>query len=224
MRKVISLLLAFFFSYNFGFSQTKEKWEILFDGKTLNGWRQVKKDSLPEHAWSVENGILVFDPARGHGGDIVTKEMFQNFELDLDYNISVGGNSGIKYFLLPNTSLGCEYQIIDDERHPDASQGINGNRKTAALYDVLPASPDKPLLPATKWNSVRIIANGNLVEHWLNGVKVLSYERGSELFKNAIATSKFKNVPGFSDAVISPILLQAHGDKVSFKDIKIKKL
>ncbi|GEO10090.1 hypothetical protein SAE01_25860 [Segetibacter aerophilus] len=196
----------------------------LFDGKTLNGWRKAERDTAPDHAWIVQNGELSFDPAIGHGGDIVTTKTFKNFDLSVDFKVSEAGNSGIKYRLLPNTSLGCEFQLIDDSKHPDAKLGINGNRKTAALYDVFPPDPNKPYKPAGEWNTARIVVKGDNVEHWLNGVKVLQYTRGSEPFKQAIAQSKFKSTKGFAEAASSPILLQAHGDKITFRNIKIKEL
>lgn len=205
-------------------TKTKDGWQPLFDGKSLSGWRQAQKDSFPDAGWSAAHGELSFDPAKDHGTDIITTRSFSNFELSLDFNVSEGGNSGIKYFLIPNTSLGCEFQLIDDSRHPDAALGINGNRKTGALYDILPASVDKPYKGAGVWNTARIVVKDNHVEHWLNGVKILEYERGSDAFKQAIAQSKFKTTKGFAEAASSAILLQAHGDKVSFRDIKIKEL
>ena len=200
------------------------KWVELFDGKTLNGWRKASRDTLPDETWFAEKGVLTFDPSKGHGGDIITTSTFKNFELSLQFKVSEGGNSGIKYFIFPNSSLGCEYQIIDDEKHADASLGKNGNRKTGSLYDVIPADPAKKYKPAGEWNTARIVAVGNHVEHWLNDAKVLEYERGSEQFKQAIAESKFKTTKNFGEASTTPILLQAHGDKVSFRKIKIKEL
>ena len=205
-------------------AQTKAGWRPLFNGKTLEGWKNAKHDTLPEKSWSVENGELTFDPSKGHGSDIITTRSFKDFDLSVQFKISEGGNSGIKYFLLPNTSLGCEFQIIDDNKHPDAKLGVNGNRKTGALYDILPADPNKPYKPAGKWNTARIVVKGNHAEHWLNGLKIVAYERDSEAFKEAIAKSKFNSTPGFAAAVSSPILLQAHGDKVTFRNIKIKEL
>lgn len=196
----------------------------LFDGKTLNGWRNAQRDTLPDETWIVENGVLSFDPSKGHGSDIITTQTFKNFDLTVDFKVSEAGNSGIKYFLIPNTSLGCEFQIIDDNKHPDAKEGINGNRKTGALYDIFPAAENKPSKPAGEWNTARIVVKGNHVEHWLNGVKILQYERGSEAFKKAIAKSKFKDTKGFAEALTTPVLLQAHGDKISFRNIKIKEL
>jgi hypothetical protein len=203
-------------------AQTKGGWRPLFNGKTLEGWKNAQHDSLPEKSWSVENGELTFDPLKGHGSDITTTRSFKDFDLSVQFKISEGGNSGIKYFLLPNTSLGCEFQIIDDNKHPDAKLGVNGNRKTGALYDILPADLKKIYKPAGEWNTARIVVKGNHAEHWLNGLKIIAYERDSEAFKEAIAKSKFNTTHGFAEAVSSPILLQAHGDKVAFRNIKIK--
>ena len=200
------------------------KWTSLFDGKTLSGWRTAQRDTLPDESWYAEKGELIFDPAKGHGCDIISSRSFKTFDLSFEFNISEGGNSGVKYFLLPNTSLGCEFQIIDDSRHADAGLGSNGNRKTGSFYDVMPADSTKPYKPAGKWNTARVVIRGNQVAHWLNGKKILEYERGSEVFKQAIAKSKFKTTSGFAEATSSPVLLQAHGDKVSFRNIKIKEL
>ena len=220
----LSLLLSFAVS-NTTSAQTKTKKGLfLFDGKTLNGWRNSQRDTLPDKGWYAENSELTFDPAKGHGNDIITTLSFKNFDLTVQFKISEGGNSGIKYFLLPNTSLGCEYQVIDDSRHADAKLGINGNRKTGALYDIMPADSGKPYKPAGEWNTARIVVKGDLVQHWLNGVKILEYERGSEAFKEGMAKSKFNTTREFAVATSSPILLQAHGDKVRFRNIKIKEL
>lgn len=205
-------------------AQTKARWRPLFNGKTLEGWKNAQHDTLPERSWSVENGELIFDPSKGHGSDIITNRSFKDFDLSVQFKISEGGNSGIKYFLLSNTSLGCEFQIIDDNKHPDAKLGVNGNRKTGALYDILPPDQNKLYKPVGEWNTAKIVVKGNHAEHWLNGVKIVEYERDSEAFKEAIAKSKFNSTPGFAAAVSSPILLQAHGDKVTFRNIKIKEL
>ncbi len=225
MKALICLSLLLSFAGSITNAQTKTKNGLsLFDGKTLNGWRNSQRDTLPDKGWYVENRELIFDPAKGHGSDIITTRSFKNFDLSIQFKISEGGNSGIKYFLLPNTSLGCEYQVIDDSRHPDARLGVNGNRKTGALYDIIPADPNKPYKRAGEWNTARIVVKGNHAEHWLNGKKILEYERGSEAFKQAIAKSKFNTTKGFAEAASSPILLQAHGDKVSYRNIKIKEL
>lgn len=202
----------------------KDNYQSLFDGKTLNGWRMAQKDSAPGTAWIAESGVLAFDPAKGHGTDIITKKSFKDFDLSIDFKVSEGGNSGIKCFLLPNTNLGCEFQIIDDSKHPDAKLGVNGNRQTGALYDLFPAAANKSYKGAGEWNTARIVSKGNRVEHWLNGTKILEYERGSDQFKQAIARSKFKDIQGFATATSSPVLLQAHGDKVWYRNLKIKEL
>ncbi|MCW3112928.1 MAG: hypothetical protein JWR18_1324 [Segetibacter sp.] len=217
-------LLCLDFSNADGKPKSKKKSQSLFDGKSLTGWRKAERDTLPDHAWVVKNKELSFDPALGHGGDIVTTKTFKDFDLSVDFKVSEGGNSGIKYRLLPNTSLGCEFQLIDDSKHPDAKLGMNGNRKTGALYDVLAPDPNKPYKPAGEWNTARIVVKGDNVEHWLNGTRILQYTRGSEQYKKAISESKFKNTKGFAEATTSPILLQAHGDKITFRNIKIKEL
>ncbi|MDQ6763812.1 MAG: DUF1080 domain-containing protein [Bacteroidota bacterium] len=227
----MKVLICFFLLHTFAGSsitnaqtKTKNGWLSLFDGKDLNGWRNAQRDTLPDNSWYTENSELIFDPAKGHGSDIITNRSFTNFELSVQFKISEGGNSGIKYFLLPNTSLGCEYQIIDDSLHPDAKLGINGNRKTGSLYDIMPADSGKPYKPAGEWNIARIVVRGNHAEHWLNGVKILEYERGSPEFKKAISKSKFDATKGFAETASTPVLLQAHGDKISFRNIKIKEL
>jgi len=219
----LSLLLVFAGS-NIANAQTKGEYESLFDGKTLNGWRMAQQDSAPGASWSVENDVISFDPDKEHGTDIITTRSFKDFDLSVDFKVSEGGNSGIKYFLLPNTNLGCEYQIIDDSRHPDAKLGVKGNRVTGALYDLFHPDPEKPYKGAGEWNTARIVSKDNHVEHWLNGTKILEYERGSSQFKKAISESKFKTIQGFAKATSSPILLQAHGDKVWYRNIKIKEL
>ena len=220
----LSLLLCLLINTGINAQTNKGQFKSLFDGKTVSGWRMAQRDTAPDVTWTAENGVLSFDPAKGHGSDIITTKSFKDFDFSADFKVSEGGNSGIKYFLLPNTNLGCEFQIIDDSRHPDAKLGVNGNRKTGALYDLFPPDSNKPYKGAGVWNTARIVVKGNHVQHWLNGKKILEYERGSDKFKQAIAASKFKDTKGFASATSSPILLQAHGDKVWFKNIKIKEL
>ncbi len=227
MKKVAFILCLFLgahFNTLHAQSGGNSAWTPLFDGKTLQGWRNATTNVPPDVCWSVANNEISFDPTKGHGTDIITTKSFKDFDFTLRFKISEGGNSGIKFFLIPNTNLGCEFQIIDDSRHPDASLGVNGNRKTASLYDLIPANKNKKYQPAGQWNTARVVSKGNHVEYYLNGEKTVEFDRGSEPFKKAIAESKFKTTKGFAEAVSSPILLQAHGDKVSFKDIKIKEL
>lgn len=205
--------------------EIKNGWVLLFDGKTFDGWQKANGTPFNGKGWKIEDGVLSTNPQDGHGGDIVTTKEFSDFEFSLDFKLEEGTNSGIKYCLIKNTSLGCEYQIIDDARHPDAKLGINGNRRLAALYDIMP--PDttaKKAKPLGEWNNVRIISKGKHVEHWLNGKKVLAYERGSDDFKKHIAESKFKDQKGFAEATQSSILLQEHGDVIHYRNVKIRVL
>ena len=204
--------------------EINQGWQLLFDGKTSAGWTSWRPDTpFPENGWVIENGVLSLDPSAGRVGDIITVEEFQDFELSLEFRVTKGANSGIKYFILPGTTLGCEFQILDDENHPDAKQGKNGNRLQGSLYDVIPPKNKKDK-PIGKWNHARIVSKGNHVEHWLNGRKVVEFERGSDAFKALVAESKFVANPGWSTPVKSPILLQDHRDAVSFRNIKIRRL
>ncbi len=227
MKKVpylLCLILITISCVSYAQSSVKGGWITLFDGKTLTGWRSATKDVAPDSAWSVVNNAISFDPKRGHGADIITTKSFKDFDFTLQFNVSEGGNSGIKFFLIPNTNLGCEFQIIDDSKHPDAKLGVNGNRKTGSLYDIIPAKAGKKYKPAGQWNTVRVVSKGNHVEYYLNGEKTVEFDRGSDAFKKGISESKFKTTKGFAEATTSPILLQAHGDPVQFRDIKIKEL
>ncbi|RFS18700.1 DUF1080 domain-containing protein [Chitinophaga silvatica] len=232
MKKVILLFTACAFSTVVAVAQKpaltkKEKkagWHLLFDGKTTNGWKAANGKPFPEKGWVIKDYTLQTDPASGHGGDIITDTKYTDFELSLDFRVTKGANSGIKYYLLPNSSLGLEFQVIDDLNHPDAKLGMNGNRTQASLYDLITASASKENKPVGEWNQARIVSKGTHVEHWLNGVKVVEFERGSDAFKALVAASKYKNIKGFSEVTETPILLQEHGDEVAFRNIKIKAL
>lgn len=202
--------------------EKKDGWMLLFDGKDLAGWQKPSGKPVADTGWVVENGVL--STTGKHGGDIVTNREFTDFEFMLDFKLEKGTNSGIKYHLLKNSSLGCEYQIIDDANHVDAKLGKNGNRTLAALYDLIPPSGAKKAMPLGEWNHVRIVSKGNHVEHWLNGKKMVEFERRSEDMKKLIGESKFKNDKGFSEPDSSPLLLQEHGDVIHYKNIKIKSL
>jgi hypothetical protein len=213
--------------------EKQEGWKLLFDGKTSKGWRGAKLDHFPEKGWKIENGVLTVLASNGaesaNGGDIITDDTYKNFDLKVDFKITAGANSGIKYFVDPDlnkgpgSAIGCEYQILDDERHPDAKLGVKGNRTLASLYDLIPAV-NKKFNGVGKWNTAEIIVKGNHVEHWLNGKKVLEYERGNQIWRALVAYSKYKNWPDFGEAKTGYILLQDHGNEVSFKNIKIKVL
>jgi hypothetical protein len=218
-----------------------EGWTLLWDGKTTDGWRSPKSNEFPTNSWKIEDGAFsVVSSGNGEsqaGGDIITRKRYSNFELQADFMITIGCNSGIKIFVQPHISpvdkvtgkptavgsaIGLEYQILDDAHHPDAKLGRNGDRKLGALYDLFPCDPDKQVNPPGEWNHALIISRGTHVEHWLNGKKILEYDRGSPEFREAVALSKFKNIPNFGEWPDGHILLQEHGSVVSFRNIKIR--
>ncbi len=213
--------------------EVQEGWKLLWDGKSTQGWRGAKLTSFPQKGWIIENGILKVVKSDGgestNGGDIVTTKKYKNFILSADFKITEGANSGIKYFVDTDlnkgqgSSIGCEYQILDDKKHPDAKKGTNGNRTLGSLYDLITASADKPYRNGF-FNNARIVVNGKKVEHWLNNVKIVEYERGTQMWKALVSFSKYKDWPNFGDAEEGNILLQDHGDEVWFQNIKIKEL
>ena len=216
-------------------AEKAEGWHLLFDGQTLNGWRGFHQQGVPA-AWKVEDHALAKIPmgknAEGkviEGPDLITTDQYGDFELQLEWKISRGGNSGIKYLVSEDQpkegghAVSFEMQVIDDDNHPDATKGINGNRAAGALYDLLPAT-HKTLKPVGEYNHVRLIKKGTHIEHWLNGTKVLEFDQGSPELKAAIAQSKFKDKPGFGEAQKGHILLQDHGDAVWYRNIKIREL
>jgi len=203
-------------------AEKAQGWKLLFDGKTTAGWRGFKKQSFPAQNWVVEDGWL-HCLGKG-GGDIITEAEFEQFELEWEWKLSPGGNSGVKYFVVESRGpVGHEYQIIDDEKHPDG-QKAEGKRVTAAFYDVLKTQAKTPLKEPGQINQSRILVQGQHVEHWLNGRKVLEYELGSDAVLSAVAQSKFKNTPGFGTRMKGHILLQDHNDPVWYRNIRIRVL
>ena len=198
-------------------------WKLLFDGKTTQGWVAIGKTEFPDKGWSVVDGTLYHAKAGG-GGDIVTADKYENFELTWDWKIGFAANSGVKYNL-PNAAknIGFEYQLLDDENEPDGKRG-GRMHQTASLYDLIEPPADKKLNPVGEWNSSKLIVKGNHVEEWLNGAKTVEFEIGSDDMKERIAKSKYAKVAGFGDKIASPILLQDHGGDIWFRAIKIKVL
>ncbi len=215
--------------------EKNEGWQMLWDGKTTAGWRGAKLDHFPEQGWMIDNGELIVLASGGGesvgGGDIVTEKMYGNFEIKVDFKLTDGANSGIKYYVNTGlnkgqgSSIGLEFQILDDALHPDAKLGNHeGSRTIASLYDLIKADPKKYVRPIGEWNTAHIISNSNHVEHWLNGIKVLEYERKSEAYRKLVSESKYVKWPNFGEADQGNILLQEHGDRVSFRNVKIKEL
>lgn len=213
--------------------EKQDGWKLLWDGQSSEGWRGARMDHFPEKGWVIDDGILKVMRSGGgeaaYGGDIVTKKKYKNFILKVDFRITEGANSGIKYFVDPDlntgagSAIGCEFQILDDKKHPDANQGVEGNRRLGALYDLIPAPSDKPFRPGF-FNTAMIVVKDNHVEHWLNDVKIVEYQRNNQMWEALVNYSKYKEWPNFGNAERGHILLQDHGDEVWFKNIKIKEL
>ncbi len=208
-------------------------WQMLWNGKDTHGWRGAKLEHFPENGWIIENGELIVQASGGEestaGGDIVTWDEYENFELQLEFKLTQGANSGIKYYVDtglntgPGSAIGLEFQILDDAHHPDAKLGNHeGSRTVGSLYDLIQADPAKHMNPIGEWNHARILSENNRVEHWLNGMKVLEYQRKSDEYRKLVSESKYEKWPAFGEAEKGPILLQDHGDRVAFKNIKIR--
>jgi len=203
--------------------ETAQGFKLLFDGTSLEHFKGVSKDTIPQGAWLVEDDQIICAPpdsrAKGAKGSIVTRDQYSNFDLRFQYKLDPdfkgNVNSGIKYFAYPGTELGLEYQLYDHDAQ------VSGPHALADLYDLLPAK-EISAKPRGQWNRVKIVAQGNTVQHWLNNKKVLGFERGSETFRAAVAKSKFKNQDKFGEATQGHILLQDHGGGIAFRNIKIK--
>ena len=215
-------------------TEIEDGWKLLFDGQTTEGWRKAYADAFPEKGWKVEDGILTVLASDGaesqNGGDIVTVDEYTDFDLKLQFKYTKGANSGIKYFVTEAESgntmsaIGLEYQVLDDRVHPDAKLGNHeGSRTLASLYDLIKAE-NKRDNGVGQWNNARILSHNNHIEHWLNGFKVLEYERKSDEYRKLVAESKYAVWEAFGEADAGHILLQDHGNEVSFRSIKIKVL
>lgn len=218
--------------------EVRQGWRLLWDGKTATGWRGAKLDHFPDSGWTMEDGILTVEATDGGEstgpGDIVTLDSFSNFELQLEFRITEGANSGVKYFVDPalnqgaGSAIGCEFQILDDAVHPDAKMGVDGNRTMGSLYDLITAENlstegrAKQFKGIGEWNQGRIVSDNGRVEHWLNNEKVVEFDRFSQVFRALVAYSKYNVWPGFCQWPAGSLLLQDHGNEVDYRNIKVR--
>jgi len=216
---------------NLSEAEKLQGWKLLFDGKSTSGWKAAGQNKFPAEGWKVVDGTIMAvantkeKPVKGT--DIVTDEKFAAFDMQFEFNFAEGANSGVKYFVgNGGAGIGLEYQVLDDKKHPDAKMGVVGNRTMSSLYDLIPSDKQERFTkPAGEWNIGRIVAYpDNRVEHYLNGVKVLEYVRGSNIYKALVARSKYAEYKDFGMIKETPILLQYHQDQVKFRSLKIRKL
>jgi len=225
----IAIALLFFATSTTELSAQSTSYEMLFEGNSLEKWQSKNSPSLPIKGWKIEDGML-FMEGKG-GGDIITKEKYGDFELIFEFNLTKSANSGIKYFVdtLYNEKTGKmmingpEYQIIDDYNYKGIKENPNGTSSTGAAYLFYPPK-NKKLNPHGQWNEGKIVAKGKKVSHWLNGKKIISYTRGSKDYLKKKATNKFKDDKNYGELKEGHILMTDHGDKVYFRNIKVKRL
>jgi len=212
--------------------EKSEGWSLLWDGTTNAGWRSARGPEFPKEGWAMDGGLLVVGETGGAesaaAGDIITRKKFSNFELSVDFKMTPGANSGIKLFVDPElnkgegSAIGPEFQILDDEIHPDAKLGRDGNRTIGSLYDMMSAPMNKRVYPVGEWNNARILSDGMHVTFWLNGVMTVEFERGSAEWRKVVAESKYSKWPAFGELAEGHILLQDHGNKVFYRNVKIR--
>jgi hypothetical protein len=199
------------------------KWTVLFDGKSTDAWRGYKRDSFPDKGWAIENGALK-TIVGGDRVDLITREKYKDFDLELEWRVSPGGNSGIIYLVTEDESqtyqTGPEMQVLDDSKHRD---GQNSLTSAGSLYALI-APQNKKLQPVGGWNKARLVIRDGHVEHYLNGAKILEYDLGSDSLKALIAGSKFKDMPRFAQNREGHIALQHHGEEVWYRNIRMRRL
>jgi hypothetical protein len=233
-------------------AEQRAGWRLLFDGKSLAGWRGLGYPGVPEAHWTVEDGAIrkvatekvakSADGRRVPGGDLMTVATFKDFELSWDWKMSLGGNSGLKYnvseelsggqpsnVLRPATgTAGVSHSAIGFEYQmiddDRHSDGKLPTHRSGALYDLITPDASKQLKPIGEWNHSRVVFNGMHGEHWLNGVKVVEYELGSPAMQAALVASKFKSMAWYAQRRTGHIVLQDHGDDVWIRNVKIREL
>lgn len=219
-------------------AERNDGWRLLFDGESLDQWTGLGRDDLPEGHWKVVDGTIqkiasgdVPTAADGQpleGGDIMTTDTFRDFEFAFEWKVSPAGNSGVKYNVSEELStmhephyaaLGFEYQVLDDDRHPD---GELPSHRAGGLYDMIAPNEAKQLRPVGEWNESRIVFRGMHGEHWLNGAKVVEYDMDSPRFDSLLAASKYADIEGFAERRDGHLVLQDHGDDVWFRNLKVR--
>ncbi len=215
--------------------EAAQGWKLLYDGKSADQWRAYGGTDFPQKRWGFKDGTISVAKSDGSetGNDLVTREKFgPGFEFEFQFKLSEGANSGVKYFVNENldskgrSGLGLEYQVLDDAKHPDAKMGVVGNRTLASLYDLIPSEkPGNSVKKIGEWNLARLVVHPDgKVEHFLNGQRVLEYQRGGPIYRVLVARSKYKDYADFGLAEQGNLLLQDHGDNVSYRSLKVKEI
>lgn len=226
MKKLFNLILLLTI-INVAFAQKKK---AIFNGKDFTGWHTFNKTGPISDKWVVEDGAMHLT-AKG-GGDLVTDVEFENFELELEWKIAEGGNSGVMWGVVEDAKFCCPYltgpemQVLDDERHPDSKAGKDGNHKAGSLYDMIPPAKLDAVKPAMQWNKAKMSINykKNKGIFWLNGVQMVEFELTGPNWDAMVAKSKFAKWGDFAKYKKGKIALQDHGDKVWFRNITVKEL
>jgi hypothetical protein len=214
-------------------------WRSLFDGKSFAGWRGLGYDSVPTAHWKIVDGSIMKvasknvpklpDGQPASGGDLMTIPTFRDFELEFEWKVAPGSNSGVKYNVAEDMSmksanhaaLGFEYQVLDDSLNSDNK--IPSHR-AGSLYDLIPSPDSKHLMKVGAWNRARIVFRGNHGEHWLNGEKLVDFDLGTPRMDSLMAKSKYKSIAGFADKRAGHIVLQDHNETAYFRNIRIREL
>jgi len=216
------MLRILLWTCSFSFMTQASEWVSIFDGESLKGWTNGGGNAVEEGGWTAENGVLSLN---GKGGSLYSEKEYGDFEFRFQWKISEKGNSGVKYRVTryDKQLLGPEYQVLDDDKHPDGKVGPN--RQSASLYDILAADSEKKKLnPVGEWNQSRIVARGGHFQHFLNGKKVIDITVGSDQWKKLIAGSKFKKSEGFAENPQGRLMLQDHNDPVSYRKLEVREL